>query len=162
MITTLNKIDEWLEENRPEYLLDLRPPATDAQLDALAAQFNLPLPEGFRTLYRWHDGQNPRTFESLAGNRMFMALKVIAETKTELDGMIGHDFEDPEFWRREWIPFLSDGGGNYTVLDLSPEGNGRLLDFYHDDELRKPVNASVDEWIAELAESMEDGSYEVI
>jgi len=154
MITTLNKIGEWLEENRPEYLLDLRPPATNAQLDALAAQFKLALPQGFRTLYRWHDGQNPRTFESLAGNRMFMALKVIAETKTELDGMI--------FWRREWIPFLTDGGGNYTVLDLSPEGNGRLLDFYHDDELRKPVNASVDEWIAELGESMEDGSYEVI
>jgi cell wall assembly regulator SMI1 len=93
---------------------------------------------------------------------MFMTIKEISETKNALDGMIRSEFTDPEFWRREWLPFLSDGGGNYTVVDLSSEGAGRLLDFYHDDNLREAVNASVDEWITELAESMADGSYEVI
>ena len=56
----------------------------------------------------------------------------------------------------------SDGGGNYTVVDLSAEGRGRLIDFYHDEDEHRSAGRGVKEWIGELAESMQDGSYEVI
>ena len=70
-------------------------------------------------LYQWRNGQRLDCFASLEYNRMFMPLEDAASTKRLLDGMIGKDFERPNWWRKEWVPFLSNGGGDYLCLDLS-------------------------------------------
>jgi cell wall assembly regulator SMI1 len=154
----LAKIEWWLKSNRAGYFNQLLPGATDADLDTFAARFGLALPAGFRALYRWRNGQSPNDFSSFTGNRMFMSLAEVTKEKTGLDTRANTD--DPSAWRREWIPFLDDGGGNYTVVDLTPEGHGQLRDYYHDEDFRTVVNASVEEWLQEIADSMEDGTYE--
>jgi len=136
---TLNKVGD---------CLNLQPGASQEDLDLVAQLFNVTLPSGFRDLYAWRNGQAPDSADSFAGNRTLMSLAEITAVKAGLDELIG------TLWQRDWIPFLDDGRGNYTVIDLSPEGRGRLLNFYHQDGFRKVVNSSIEEWIEELADSM--------
>ena len=102
----IGRMDRWLASNRPDYSALLQPGATDAKLAAFEARLSLSLPEPFRQLYRWRNGQDPGSSDPLQFNRTFSTLEEVASTKQELDSMIGSDFEDPRYWRRGWVPFL--------------------------------------------------------
>lgn len=159
----IGRMDAWLAVRRPDYHALLQPGVDDGALDAFEAKFSLKLPEAFRALYRWRNGQPNSSFDSLQGNRMFSALEDIADTKEMLDDMIGFDFEDPATWRRGWVPFLSNGGGSHLCVDIDAEGGGRpgqLLGFWKADEDRPVEHASVEAWLAELVASMEAGTVE--
>jgi cell wall assembly regulator SMI1 len=158
---SLNTIEGWLKNNRPAYLAKLQPGATAGDLDALEARLGLTLPPGFRALYQWHNGQDPKDFHKLVENYTFQSLDWIAGAKSDLDGLIGKDFEDPDWWKREWVPFLTTGGGDSIVVDLTADGAGRLLLYDHEEPDRDEVAAGIDEWLEQLADSMLDGSYEV-
>src|ERR1700726_168362 len=94
----IRRADAWLQRNRPDYYAILRPGAGDAALDAYAARFGLELPAEFRQLYRWRDGQDLAVSHALVHNHMFIPLEASASSKELLDGMIGFDFEDPNWW----------------------------------------------------------------
>lgn len=158
------KLDQWLRTHRPDYYANLHPGVTEADLAALETQFSLQLPSTFHQLYRWRNGQDLASFESLQLNRMWMSLADIAETKDLLDGMIGYDFDDPRYWRRGWVPFLSNGGGSYLCLDLTAEDGGQpgqIVEFWKADEDRPVIWANMRAWLAALVGSMEDGSIEI-
>ena len=77
--------------------------------------------------------------------------------------MIGFDFEDPKWWRRGWVPFLSNGG-DHLCLDLIAEDGGspgQILTFYHDWENRAVEYPNLQAWLTELVESMENGTLEL-
>lgn len=159
----IGRMDAWLAVRRPDYHALLQPGVDDGALDAFEAKFSLKLPEAFRALYRWRNGQPNSSFDSLQGNRMFSALEDIADTKEMLDDMIGFDFEDPATWRRGWVPFLSNGGGSHLCLDINAQGGGQpgqLLGFWKADQDRPVEHASVEAWLAELVASMEAGTVE--
>ncbi|MGJ7528443.1 SMI1/KNR4 family protein [Variovorax sp. GB1P17] len=160
----IERMDAWLAENRAGYRAALQPGVSDAQLDAFEAKFSLKLPEAFRALYCWRNGQPDSSFDSFQDNRMFSSLEDIADTKEMLDGMIGFDFEDPATWRRGWVPFLSNGGGSYLCVDIDAEGGGQpgqLIAFWKADEDRPVEHASVQAWLADLVASMEAGTLEI-
>jgi cell wall assembly regulator SMI1 len=162
--TLIERMDAWLAANRADYHAALQPGVRDAGLDAFEAKFSLKLPEAFRALYRWRNGQPNRRSESLQENRMFSALEDIADTKEMLDDMIGTDFEDPSTWRRGWVPFLSNGGGSYLCVDIDAEGGGQpgqLIAFWKGDEDRPVEHASVEAWLADLVASMDAGTLEL-
>jgi cell wall assembly regulator SMI1 len=79
--------------------------------------------------------------------------------------MIGSDFDDPQWWRRSWVPFLENGAGDHVCLDLAAEGGGapgQLLTFYHDTD-RRPIRfRSMEAWLGDLVESMEGGRYKIV
>ena len=161
----LERMERWLAANRPDYLARLQPGTTDAQLDAFEAQFSLELPAAFRELYRWRNGQEERCSASLQMNRMFSPLEGVTDTKGLFDGMIGYDFDQEGWWRRGWIPFLSNGGGSHLCLDLAAEDGGRvgqLVEFWKADEDRPIVYPSLEAWLEELVSSMEDGELELL
>ena len=161
----IGRLDRWLAANRPDYYALLRPGATDAELDAVEAQFAVRLPATFRQLYRWRDGQDPMSFVPLQMNRTFMPLEDIARVKDMLDGMIGFDFDDPKYWRRGWVPFLHNGGGSYLCLDLVAEDGGQpgqLIGFWKRDEDRPVEFPSVEAWLADLVAAMEAGELELV
>lgn len=162
--TLIERADRWLAMNRPDYYARLQPGATDAVLDAFESHFSLRLPEAFRLFYKWRNGQDAHCNASFEDNRMFSSLEEIAETKDLLDGMIGYDFDDPRWWRRGWVPFLSNGSGDHLCLDLTAEDGGmagQLRPFWHDWEDRSVKYASFEEWLRELVESMEQGTLEL-
>ncbi len=156
-ITLLFKeLDALLARNRPSYYAALQPGATAAMLDEFEQRFSLQLPPAFRALYQWRNGQHPACSANLHRNRMFTPLGDVADTKDMLDGMIGADFEDERWWRRAWVPFLSNGGGDHLCLDLCAEDGGQpgqLIAFRHDEPLRKIEWPSVQAWIKELIAS---------
>lgn len=157
----LYKIDRWISTNRPHYHELLQSGATSAELDAFENAISLKLPEEFRELYKWHDGQDPMAFESIQGNWSFMSLDEIRVSKQELDGMIGFDFEDPKYWRRGWIPFLHNGGGSYLCVDVEAEDgghSGQLVEFWKADSDRPIGFASVGKWLDALWLSMKNGT----
>src|SRR5450830_782995 len=49
--------EAWLTEHLPEVVSDLNPGATEGELEAFASKLNIVLPEQFKALYRWHNGQ---------------------------------------------------------------------------------------------------------
>jgi len=120
----LEDLDALLARSRPAYYAALQPGATAARLDEFEKRFSLQLPPAFRALYQWRNGQDPSCSGNLYRNRMFTPLEHVAETKDMLDGMIGADFEDERWWRRGWVPFLANGGGDHLCLDLSAEDGG--------------------------------------
>jgi cell wall assembly regulator SMI1 len=160
----IGRMDRWLASNRPDYYDLLQAGATDAELDAFEARLSLKLPEAFRQLYRWRNGQAPGSSNPLQFNRTFSTLEEIASTKEELDSMIGSDFEDPRYWRRGWVPFLHNGAGSHLCLDLAAEDGGQvgqLVAFWKRDQDRPVEHRSLEAWLAALVASMESGALQL-
>ena len=150
----IKSIAEALLANRPGYYVKLPAGVTDAELDLFEQRFSLQLPAAFRALYKWKNGQPASCSESLHGNRMFSPLEAVTETKELLDGMIGFDFEDERWWRRGWIPFLSNGGGDHLCLDIEGQDGGQpgqIIAFWHDWEDRSVEWPTFDAWLEQLA-----------
>jgi cell wall assembly regulator SMI1 len=160
----IRRADSWLQRNRPDYYAILRPGASDAALDAYAARFGLELPAELRQIYRWRDGQDLAVSAALVHNHMFIPLEASASSKELCDGMIGFDFEDPNWWRRGWVPFTQSYGGDHYCVDLDAEAGaapGRVIDFWHDDADRHVLAPSFAEWFDQLVTTMEEGRLEL-
>src|SRR5947208_15922985 len=113
----IGQLDAHLARCRPDYYKRLQPGVDEVALDAFQAQLTSELPSEFRHLYKWRNGQNPACTANLTDNWMFTPLEDVISTKEMLDGMIGTDFEEPNWWSRGWVPFLNNGGGDHLCLD---------------------------------------------
>jgi cell wall assembly regulator SMI1 len=156
----IQQLDRGLSRDRSAYYSLLQPGATAADFAAFERRFGLQLSADFKALYAWRNGQPNTLTESLHDNWMFAAIADIADTKAILDEMIDADFDDPQWWRRGWVPFLSNGGGDWLCLDLTAESGsqpGQLLIFWHDDGDRSVEYASLSAWLQNLVESMVHG-----
>ena len=132
----LPRLENWLEENRPDFFGNLQDGVSEASLDAFETKFSVNLPDSFRQLYRWRNGQDRLHLSSFQDNLMFLSREEITNAKSLLDEMIGVDFDDPDWWRKDWVPFLGNGGGDHLCLDLGgfDDGTpGQVIDFWHDD-----------------------------
>jgi cell wall assembly regulator SMI1 len=159
----IERVEKWLRANRADYFSQLQPGASKQDLDAFETRFNVRLPTDFRELYQWRNGQSG--YANLQFNRMFLPLEEIASTKEMLDGMIGTDFDSPDWWRQGWVPFLANGGGDHLCIDLGAEDGGapgQLRAFWHADEDRPVEYPNLEAWLAELVESMQNGSLEIV
>ena len=156
----IGRADTWLQRNRPDYYGILRPGVGDATLNAYAARFGLELPAEFRQLYRWRNGQDLAVSKPLVHNHMFMPLEESAASKELLDGMIGLDFDDPNWWRRGWVPFTMSYNGDHYCVDLDAEAGGAaggVIDFWHDEATRRVMAPSLADWFHDLVGAMEEG-----
>jgi cell wall assembly regulator SMI1 len=151
------QLDRCLQCDRPAYYGYLQPGVPADSFTEFEERFGLQLPADFKALYTWRNGQPNAQFESLHDNWMFAAIADIADTKAMLDEMIDGDFDDPQWWRRGWVPFLSNGGGDWLCLDLTAAAGGQpgqLLIFWHDDGDRTVEYSSLGAWLQNLVESM--------
>jgi cell wall assembly regulator SMI1 len=97
-------------------------------------------------------------------NLTFMPLEAVIESKDMLDGMIGTEFLEPDWWRRDWVPFLENGGGDLLCLDAGgfETGNvGQVLWFDHGDADREIIHASIDDFCIDLLNRMSTGMLEL-
>jgi len=157
----IERLDKILREKRNDYYRLLRPGIGEQELKAFENKFSMELPCDFKKLYIWKDGQDPMSSDPIQGNRTFMSLQDVDSCKEDLDGMISYDFEDPKYWRRGWVPFLSNGGGSYLCLDIAAEDGGvtnQLVGFWKADTDRPVEYSSISAWLKELTESIENGT----
>lgn len=139
------KLETWLEANRPAVLADLNAGADDAAVDDLQARLGLRLPEDFIACLRVHNGQKGQaaplfdTYAFLPARRILMSWT----SWNELQG--GGDFDGregraagpvrPLWWSPGWVPFASNGGGDYLCLDMDPPPQGQrgqIIRVFHD------------------------------
>jgi len=161
VLELITDLDRGLQSRRPEYYRQLQPGVTYEMLDDFERQVSLKLPNSFRTLYQWKNGQHPDCDEPIEDNRVWMPLEDIIATKDMLDGMIGYDFTDPNWWRREWVPFLSNRNGDHLCLDLTTvdgEIPAQVIAFWHDWDDRSTKHPSLKVWLNRLVASMNDES----
>jgi cell wall assembly regulator SMI1 len=155
------ELDGYLARCRPDYYQHLLPGVDEIVLGAFQEQLRSELPPVFHLLYKWRNGQNPNCSGNLIDNWMFSPLEEVISTKEMLDGMIGTDFEEPTWWSRGWIPFLSNGGGDHLCLDLTAEFGGvagQLLTFWHDWGDRSIKFASMEAWLQAVVKALAVGS----
>ncbi|MGC4119414.1 MAG: SMI1/KNR4 family protein [Myxococcales bacterium] len=138
---------------RPEIWRGLRPGASAARIDALAAHFDLTLPSAFRKLYAWHDGLRDE-HTVLEGEFGWLSLSRMKETKKALDRMerqgFFSDYLPGSWWNISWLPFLQFNLEDHYCVDLGGAlGRGRGVVFLrrNSDPRRLIVASSFHAWL---------------
>jgi cell wall assembly regulator SMI1 len=156
----LERLEHWLQTHRPAYYKTLNPGIEPVELDRFASYVGKPLPDSFWQLYLWHNGTNGEG--SFQNNRFFMPLSQVQSSHEMLTGMIGTDFEDPNWWRADWIPFLESYGGDHVCIDLGGSFRGipgQVIEFWHDNETRPIEAPSFELWLEAFVRALEAGRW---
>ncbi len=170
--SVLARLDTWYAENLPTNQFAFNPPATDENLDSIERLVGLKLPNAYRQLYKWHDGDKSGLFSGHIYGTSLVSLgeaamhwKMWNEALAEFGGdrykIPGGAWPegavDPAYINPRWIP-LTNSDGNHIGLDFDAWPNGRIgqVILYGRDEDVKVVLAeslgALLEWIADLLE----------
>lgn len=141
--SVLEKIDQYLKTNRPEYYAILNPPITDDKIAGLEEKYGIQLPVDLKALYKWKNGHEEEYFlENFIDLEQFPSLEYSLEWASELTGMIGLDFTRENWWNKHWFPFFIMSASDSYCYDLEGTftGNkGQILRYTHDDAWRPVV-----------------------
>lgn len=158
-------IEPILAERHKPLLDDLRPGATDAELDAAEQHMSVTLPPEFRAFYKGHDGQNGKAPGFFFGAQFLSISEVVkkwdfwqqllsedpgtygkaGDSKSVPEGAI-----DTRYIFAKWIPFADDRSGNHLGLDFGsgPRGvTGQCITFGRDQHTKFVVGKSFDAFI---------------
>lgn len=170
VIDLWEKIESLLQEKRPEYLQVLNDGASKEQIAQLESLIGLKLPEEIRVSLQRHDGQKQDVI-SVWGGQELLSCEGIAynwQTNKELldEGVGWNDGEVEEgvkqqWWSPQWIPWLNNGGGDLTCIDLDPAADGKVgqvIDVGHDSGERPLLYPSFVEFMADFVEDLKSGA----
>ncbi|MFC4640302.1 SMI1/KNR4 family protein [Deinococcus hohokamensis] len=149
---SLQAINAWLlahgvvEDERPA-------PASPDVLEQLSSTAS---GDAVAELMEFYGHQNgfPHWF-ILYGTWQFLTLE---ESLEQMDALVRSSAHlgAPEQWKPEWLPVLTNNGGDYCFQDLNHGG----LDFYsHIDGERLPVNRSLEEFLERLVRDIRRNDY---
>jgi cell wall assembly regulator SMI1 len=156
-----------------------RKPAKAADLKKLEAAVGFALPEAFRAFYLANDGQSddedglvPAEDQDFGADFFMMPLEEVIgdwEMMNELVEMgefegdnkrvRSHKAIRKEWWNAAWLPFATDGGGDYLCLDFAPTKAGRagqVIAFHHDSPKRELLAPTFEQWLSDLFEEWRD------
>ena len=169
----LARLDAWYAANLPADKYKFNPPATDAEIAAFEHLVGFEMPQSYRQLYRWHDGENDDRWGHFYGLPLLPLRAAGAEWKAwarALADFGGNRYAvpggawppgavDPAYINPRWIPVTHDGSGNHIGLDFDPWPGGRVgqvILFGRDEDVKAVLAESLGrflEWIADLLES---------
>lgn len=158
MNNLIQKLDKYLSTTRPDYYSELNEPLDDSQLDKLEAYYKIKIPEDLRTLYKWKNGQKQNCYEALVNNSTFVPLNQALYDASELNPMIGTDFDIENWWNENWIPIFQNGGGDSICYDLKgifTGDAGQFVEFWHEDNDRNVISPSLEAFLAKIIEFYE-------
>ena len=131
-----DKFKQWLSLNYSDGLLDLNPPATDAQIEELTIALGVDLPKDFIDVLRIHNGQKGESAWLFDSQEFLSTHRIIEEfniwknlLNSELKGKLSTADEGVknDWYNLNWIPFTTDGCGNHYCFDLSPSPTGKKV-----------------------------------
>ncbi len=109
------------------------------------------VPAPIAAMYRVHDGQNGTSLFEIYD---FLPAEEAAEAKRFMDGMAEEDDWDADWWSPHWFPFGDDRSGQFLVVD---QQTGAVLEYVHDDVDRPCWSNSLESFLADFADSLENG-----
>lgn len=161
-------IERWYAAQGAAHLI--RPPATGEQVASVEATLGVELPEAVKASLRRHDGTADGgwpegTLLSCDGilSEAHVWRELLADgTFDELkDFRSGSEALKAGWWNTGWVPLDADGGGNGSVLDLSPgpEGQvGQVIDMDHEVGPSGPIASDFVGYLTSVAARLEDFS----
>ncbi|MBN2148454.1 MAG: SMI1/KNR4 family protein [Anaerolineales bacterium] len=172
-----NQITAWFASYAPITLDGIRPPASLAQLDAAATALHVQFPDDLRQLYQITDGMEPASASSgifPAGDEWDMAFSLLPVEQIvsawemqrellEIGDFTGLEAEASEgvandWWNIKWVPFASNGSGDYYCIDLAPTTTGtvgQVIGYSHESGERNKLANSLAEYLNRLADLLE-------
>lgn len=172
---TLARLDQWFAAHLSNSYR-FNPPASDAQIDALQHLVGIKLPNSYRQLYRWHDGENDDRWGHIYGLPLIPLQwaasewrawnRVLVSFKGDRYAIPGGSWPagavDPAYINPARVPLTVDGSGNSIGLDFDPWPAGRVgqVIIYGRDEDTKVVLApSLGAFLAWIANLLESGNF---
>ena len=139
------RLEAWLETHNPVLLADLNPPASDADIRELEQKLGVKLPMDFVECLKVHDGQREKSGWLFDGKEFMSTRNILMSWSAWGDLLEDGDFDgkisrpvigiQSGWWIKEWVPFATNGSGDYLCIDLSPSGNGnsgQVIKVFHD------------------------------
>ena len=154
----IEKLDEWLRQNRSEYYAQLRPGLSPDELRQLESELGVSLPDGLAALLQWRNGQSADCYSSFYYNSQLMGAPEILSARETLNELVECGDQAESWWSPTWVPFLDNGGGAHHCVETAPgENAGNVIEFWHDLDERPVAFPSIDSWGTLFAESLEAG-----
>jgi cell wall assembly regulator SMI1 len=172
----LGRLDAWYAAHLPADEYRFNPPATQQQLDAFEQLVGIRMPEAYRQLYLWHDGD----FDERCGHVYGLPLLSLSQAGQQwllwndvLADFGGNRYEisaaawpqgavDPAYINPRWIPLTYDSGGNHIGLDFDPWPGGRIgqvILYGRDEDVKAVLAQSLGGFLQLLAELLESGNF---
>lgn len=179
---SLNELEAWLKAHLPEVAADLKPGATENELQSFSSALGIKLPDDFLRLYAWHNGQGMDASTGPWYGLSFLPLDrvqrecemwrlALEESSPEsLISLASHmKSTPPGFVKKEyandlWIPFAYDWGGNYLGIDLSPDEKGtrgQVINFGRDEERKIAVAPSISGFVSWMLDELNAGNFNI-
>src|SRR5947208_11046 len=80
MAELVRRLDAWLARHRPDFYAHLLPGLTDQEWASFVARLGVEVPDSFRELYQWRNGQHDDV-PTFHGNRTWMSSEEVVGTK---------------------------------------------------------------------------------
>ena len=175
MTNATTRLAAWFSQHLPEYLEDLAPGSSDAALAELEALVGFDLPEDFKDLYRWHDGQKTNYRPGLFYGMEFLSLKEVGRRWRAWQDVIRSGWDDigafvsappgavqEAYANPGWIAFAIDRGGNCIGIDLDPGPagtRGQVINFGRDEDEKFVLAPNLNGFLEWLAGQLEAGNF---
>lgn len=132
--------------------------------ESLRSTAGVVLPDNVKRFYEWHDGQRAGTFYPLLQNLTFMTLMEIATTHQMHQQVSFVDQWSEEHWQPAWVPFLSNGGGDYLCIatdDFRSIPAGSVIWYDHEVSERVVVHRDFESFLDDLYNRMVNDQLEL-
>lgn len=162
---TWERFKKWLAVHHPSLLDDLQPPASIPELQALTQRLGVALPGEFMACLEVHNGQAGRAAYLFDRHAFLSIAHVLMHWKTWNDLLEDGDFDDrvahgatgvqPVWWDPSWIPFATNGGGDYLCIDMRPAAGGtpgQVIEVLHDTPDRRLLAPTFDDWFGRFVD----------
>lgn len=183
IVDSWSRISAWLQANAPSGYALLQPPVSTEELDGASAHFGIELPDDFTGLYQLVNGTDPNgesvgvfpsedEWDDMAFGPLALA-QIIHEWNTQKELVEISEFADLEpqsangvandWWNVKWIPFASNGGGDFYCIDMAPTGAGtvgQIITHSHESGQHEILAPSLATYLSELADGLEAGQFE--
>lgn len=174
------QIESTLAARHPALVADLRPGASDAELDDAQARLGVVFPAAFREFYKVHDGQTGSSVGLFFGMKFLSLAEVVAYAehwRTLLAddpatyGAAGYTTCSPEaaidtrYIHEKWIPFTDSNASNHVGLDFAPgpQGTvGQCITFGRDQSRKFVVGSTFDAFVAWCAARFGKGTSTIV
>ena len=123
----LNEIEESIQQLNHPCVDHLNPGITSLKIQELFEEIPLQPNQDLHALYAWRNGSKDSEGVTLGEQAFFpgfylMSLEESIQTYLELRERYG--------WDKSWFPIFASGGGDFYVMFLAPEAQGKILGFY--------------------------------
>jgi cell wall assembly regulator SMI1 len=164
------RVTAWLAANAPVSYARLSPPALPSELDACEHDLKVALPAELRRLLLVSNGaagwDADDTYHREAwflpgGHRLLSAAELAEDSRGLVATMsdLGITSLIGDWWHPQWVLFGRHGAGDGMAIDQRPgPGQGAVGEFKNEGSIKFTVGASLGEYVAKVADSIENGT----